>query len=87
MKEKRKIKDLNFTIPKLEVRVLALPTLITNALSESKKFEKEEKALAADLKTLVADIKNIQTVDIPALEAQLHIIEQLIATYQDNIAT
>ena len=84
-KEKKKMKDLNFTIPKLEARVKALPTLITNAITESKKIGKEEKVLAADLKTLMADITNIETVDIPALEIALEQSEKDIKTYKDNI--
>ena len=84
-KEKKQMKDLNFTIPKLEARVLALPTLITNATTESKNFAKEEKVLVADLKTLMADIKNIETVEIPALETALEQSKKLIETYQDNI--
>lgn len=84
-KEKKQMKDLNFTIPKLEARVLALPTLITNATAESKIFAKEEKVLVADLKTLIADIKNIETVEIPALETALEQTKKLIETYQDNI--
>ena len=84
-KEKKKMKDLNFTIPKLEARVLALPTLIAAATAEYKNFRTEEKALEADLKTLMADIKNIETVEISALETALEQKKQLIETYQDNI--
>jgi hypothetical protein len=79
------MKDLNFTIPKLEARVKALPALITNAITESKKIGKEEKVLAADLKTLMADINNIATVDIPTLETRLEQSKKLIETYQENI--
>ena len=84
-KEKKKMKDLNFTIPKLEARVKALPALIAAAVAESKQFEKDEKAIEADLKTLLADIKTIKTVDIPGLEKALEASKKLIETYQDNI--
>ena len=66
-KEKKKMKDLNFTIPKLEARILALPTLIANVIAESQKFKAEEKALAKDVKTIEADIKTIETVDSSSL--------------------
>jgi hypothetical protein len=79
------MKDLNFTIPKLEARVKALPALIADAIAESQKFKGEEKVLEADLKTLVPDIKTIETVDIPTLETALEQSKKLIETYQDNI--
>ena len=79
------MKDLNFTIPKLEARVKALPALIAAATAESQKFKGEEKVLEAELKTIMADINNIETVEIPALETALEQSKKLIETYQDNI--
>jgi hypothetical protein len=84
-KEKKKMKDLNFTIPKLEARVKALPALIAAATAESQKFKGEEKVLEAELKTIMADINNIETVEIPALETALEQSKKLIETYQENI--
>jgi hypothetical protein len=85
VREQSKIRRLLVTIPKLEARVLALPTLITNVITEYQKFGKEEKVLAAEIKTLDAEIKNIETVEIPSLEKDLEKSEKLIETYQDNI--
>ncbi len=41
--------------------------------------------LDTEILTLVSDIKNIQTVDIPALEIALEQSEKDIKTYKDNI--
>jgi hypothetical protein len=76
-REQAKIRRFDVVIPKLESRVLALPALITDAVVEYKKIDTEKKDIAIDITTIEADIKNIQTVDIPTLEAQLLIIEAI----------
>jgi chromosome segregation ATPase len=80
------INELNKEIPELQTRIAEFIKNQTDLEAVYLPMETTEiPALETDILTLIAEIKQIQTVDIPALEIALEQSGKDIITYQENI--
>jgi chromosome segregation ATPase len=78
------IKELNKEIPELKTNIAKLDKQLTD-ISTEHAIRTEGLGIIVERKKIDADITNIQTVDIPALETKLEQSEKDIKTYQENV--
>jgi hypothetical protein len=85
-KEVAEITQLNKQIPEIQARIVEFDTNQTDLETIYLPIEGFEiPNLVTDIATLLTEIKDIQTVDIPTLETALEQSKKLIETYQENI--